>query len=309
MPNVAIEPAPTTAFASFQGNMVDQDVPTAAAPHWVHALAWITRRFQPKGIDRIVRMLHPPGTVPSARTIADYDDGLLLNIDTHSFLEWYIFFYGHFRPEVSRLINRMLRPGGVAFDVGCNIGMHTVVMANRVGPTGKVVAFEPDPHPYGRLRKNLTLNGFDWVETHQVALAESPGRMTLFLHNKAIGNFGNASLSQDNVGAGTPGVEIDVWSLDEYVARNPIARLDVIKLLAQGVEWDVLQGAKQTIARFRPKIFFLYEPAYWQRKGLTLIDASRFFRSFGYDTHVVEFGPRRAVTSDNPMGQVFLAVP
>jgi len=55
-------------------------------------------------------------------TVVDYDDGLLMHVDTRSFLEWYIFFYGHFRPEISKLLNRMLKPGHVAFDIGSNIG-------------------------------------------------------------------------------------------------------------------------------------------------------------------------------------------
>jgi FkbM family methyltransferase len=284
-----------------------QDVPPA--PGWLHGLARVTRRFQPKGIDRVVRMLYPPGSVRGLQTIVDYDDGLLMHIDTRSFLEWYIFFYGHFRPEISRLLNRMLKPGHVAFDIGSNIGMHSIIMANRVGPTGKVVVFEPDPHPYGRMRRNLLLNGFDWVETHQVALAAETGRMQLFLHDDTIGNFANASLSADNVGRATTAIDIEVWTIDDYVARHPIARLDAIKLLAQGVEWDVLQGARATIARFRPKIFFLYEPSYWARKGITLGDAQRFFAGFGYDVHVVEFGPRRVLRDGVPLGQVLLATP
>lgn len=284
-------------------------LPAPPAPQWLHGLAALTRRFQPKGIDRVVRMLYPPGSPRSIRTVVDYDDGLLMHVDTRSFLEWYIFFYGHFRPEVSKLLNRMLKPGHVAFDIGSNIGMHSIIMANRVGPNGKVVVFEPDPHPYARMRRNLALNGFDWVETHQVALSAESGRMKLFLHDDTIGNFANASLNPDNVGRETPSVEIDVWTIDDYVARNPIARLDAIKLLAQGVEFDVLQGAKATIAKYRPKIFFLYEPAYWQRKNLSIADAQRFFAGFGYDVHIVEFGPRRAVTGEVGLGQVLLAVP
>jgi FkbM family methyltransferase len=304
MPESPAVPAPPSA-ASQPG---PQPAPPAA-PSWLHGLAWLTRRFQPKGIDRLVRLIYPPGSTRAIETVVDYDDGLLMHIDTRSFLEWYIFFYGHFRPEVSKLLNRMLKPGHVAFDIGSNIGMHSIVMANRVGPTGKVVVFEPDPHPYARMRRNLALNGFDWVETHQVALAEKSGRMQLFLHDDTIGNFANASLSVDNVGRETNAIEIDVWSIDDYVARNPIARLDAIKLLAQGVEWDVLQGARATIAKFRPKIFFLWEPSYWARKALTLADARAFFASFGYDVHVVEFGPRRIVRGEVALGQVLLAVP
>src|SRR5690606_29420588 len=151
-------------------------------------------------------------------------------------------------------LNRMLRPGHVTIDIGANIGMHTVIMANRVGPAGRVFCFEPDPHPFERLRRNLALNGLDFVECHQAALSAATGKSRLFLHDETIGNYANASLYAANIGRETATIEIDVLSLDDFVERQSLARLDVIKLLAQGEEWNVLQGGRETIARLRPKI-------------------------------------------------------
>lgn len=196
------------------------DQPSPPAPEWVHWLARATRRFQPKGIDRIVRMLYPPGNDRPIRSVVDYDDGLLFHCDTQSFLEWYIFFYGAFRPEVSKLINRMLRPGQVAIDIGANVGMHSVIMANRVGPTGHVVVFEPDPHPMGRLRRNMALNGIDWVTTVEAAVSARSETRTFYLHDDSIGNFANASLVAANVGKQTASVQMQVVSIDEWMRDN-----------------------------------------------------------------------------------------
>ncbi len=275
----------------------------------IRTLGQITRRFHPKGTDRLMRLVHPPGNRHPVKTIVAYDDGLKMHIDTHSFCEWYIFFYGAFRPRISALLNRLLQPGHVAFDIGANIGMHSVIMANRVGPTGRVISFEPDPHPYARLRANLSLNGLDFVETHQAALSSKAGTTTFYLHDDTIGNYANASLHAENVGNTTRAVEVKLYVLDAFVAANPPPRMDVIKLLAQGEEWNILQGARQTIAKYRPKIFFLYEPEYWHRQGRNLMDAVKFFAEFGYTTYAVEFGPRRVVTGEISMGQVFFATP
>jgi len=285
------------------------DQPSPPPPEWVHWLAWATRRFQPKGIDRIVRMLYPPGNDRPIRSVVDYDDGLLFHCDTQSFLEWYIFFYGAFRPEVSRLINRMLRPGQVAIDIGANVGMHSVIMANRVGPTGHVVVFEPDPHPMGRLRRNMALNGIDWVTTVEAAVSARSETRTFYLHDDTIGNFANASLVAANVGKQTASVEMQVVSIDEWMRDNPLPRVDVVKLLAQGEEYNALQGMRGLIERDRPKIFFLYEPSYWHRQDLELMDAVKFFAGHGYGVQEVEFRSRREVVGEIPKGQVFLATP
>src|SRR5581483_1582038 len=69
---------------------------------FVPALAWATRHFHPKGTDRLLRLIHPPGNRHPIQTILPYDLGLRLHIDTHSFCEWYIYFYGAFRPEISK---------------------------------------------------------------------------------------------------------------------------------------------------------------------------------------------------------------
>ena len=285
------------------------DQPSPPAPEWVHWLARATRRFQPKGIDRIVRMLYPPGNDRPIRSVVDYDDGLLFHCDTQSFLEWYIFFYGAVRPEVSRLINRMLRPGQVAIDIGANVGMHSVIMANRVGPTGHVVVFEPDPHPMGRLRRNMALNGIDWVTTVEAAVSARSETRTFYLHDDTIGNFANASLVAANVGKQTASVEMQVVSIDEWMRDNPLPRVDVVKLLAQGEEYNALQGMRGLIERDRPKIFFLYEPSYWHRQDLELMDAVKFFAGHGYGVQEVEFRSRREVVGEIPKGQVFLATP
>ena len=285
------------------------DQPSPPAPEWVQWLARATRRFQPKGIDRIVRMLYPPGNDRPIRSVVDYDDGLLFHCDTQSFLEWYIFFYGAFRPEVSRLINRMLRPGQVAIDIGANVGMHSVIMANRVGPTGHVVVFEPDPHPMGRLRRNMALNGIDWVTTVEAAVSARSETRTFYLHDDSIGNFANASLVAANVGKQTASVEMQVVSIDEWMRDNPLPRVDVVKLLAQGEEYNALQGMRGLIERDRPKIFFLYEPSYWHRQDLELMDAVKFFAGHGYGVQEVEFRSRREVVGEIPKGQVFLATP
>ena len=88
-----------------------------------------------------------------------------------------------------------------------------------------------------------------------------------------------------------------------------VAATSGYQVTCMDLQTAALEKAKATIAKYRPKIFFLYEPAYWQRKNLSIADAQRFFAGFGYDIHIVEFGPRRAVTGEVGLGQVLLAVP
>src|SRR5258708_20168926 len=108
--------------------------------------------------------------------------------------------------------------------------MHGVIMANRVGPSGGVVCFEPDPHPHARLLANLQLNDFTFVKAHRAALSAKSEQRKFFLHDETIGNFANASLHAANVGADTEAVEVQGLSLHAFFAPDPPPRPHLLTL-------------------------------------------------------------------------------
>src|SRR5919199_5361377 len=61
---------------------------------------------------------------------------------------------GFERPELERA-RALARPGTTAIDVGANVGVYSVVLARAVGPTGRVLAFEPAPENARRLAENV----------------------------------------------------------------------------------------------------------------------------------------------------------
>ena len=65
--------------------------------------------------------------------------------------------FGTHEPEVTETIRRMAQPGQVALDLGANVGYHTLLLAQRVGPLGKVIAFEPLPGVFKVLQEKFDL--------------------------------------------------------------------------------------------------------------------------------------------------------
>ena len=63
-------------------------------------------------------------------------------------------------PGVRAVLQARLRPGATAVDIGANIGVHALTMAKIVGPSGRIVCFEPLPHIASTLERTLRLNGF-----------------------------------------------------------------------------------------------------------------------------------------------------
>ena len=98
---------------------------------------------------------------------------------------------GIWAPKDVDLFRSILRPGMVALDVGANIGHHTVLYSKLVGPTGRVVAYEPQTVIFRLLSANAVINGCDNVDIVQACVGEAEGELNLFPVNySAVDNFG-----------------------------------------------------------------------------------------------------------------------
>lgn len=83
---------------------------------------------------------------------------------------------GYWEMWVTEAIAAELRPGMVVADIGANIGYFTLLMADMVGPTGRVHAFEPNPRMASLLQRSLAINGFaNRSHVHETALADTDG--------------------------------------------------------------------------------------------------------------------------------------
>jgi FkbM family methyltransferase len=100
--------------------------------------------------------------------------------------------FGHWEPNVSAVIEGLIRPGSCAADVGANVGYHTLLMSNAVGPRGRVFSFEALAQTFQALQKNLALNGVGNVRTACVAISDKAGTVTIYQGTKS--NCGNASI-------------------------------------------------------------------------------------------------------------------
>src|SRR3954466_13046781 len=75
------------------------------------------------------------------------------------------------RRELSTL-RSLIRPGMVIADVGANVGFYALEMSKCVGPSGRVLAFEPDPLTFRLLQERVSRASLANIETYQVALGD-----------------------------------------------------------------------------------------------------------------------------------------
>ena len=137
----------------------------------------------------------------------------------------------------------------MVLDVGANIGTHTLAMASLVGQSGRVLAFEAQRSVFQTLCANVALNSLDNVECVHAAVGAEAGTLHLAdLRTDVAQNFGGVDLSQIPGSVRTP-----LITLDAHLAG--LSRLRLAKIDVEGMELDVLRGAKETIKRLQPVLY------------------------------------------------------
>ena len=141
---------------------------------------------------------------------------------------------------VTEAIAALVKPGMVVADVGANLGYFTLLMAELVGPTGHVHAFEPNPVMLRRLRRNVTVNGFaGYTDIHDKALADTSGEIVSF--HVPTENPGGGAITLHKHQIDTGALQIETVRLD---SRPEWQSIELMKIDVEGAEELVWRGAK-----------------------------------------------------------------
>ena len=195
--------------------------------------------------------------------------------------------YGEWGEAEVRLFDQLLKPGDVVVEVGANIGSHTIPLSKVVGQTGVVHAFEPQRLVHQMLNANLALNDCFNVFPYRTAVGATEGHVDICnIPPYHPLNYGNIVIGMD-YGGDSAMERVPLITID----RLDVTRLDLLKVDAEGMDLQVLQGAIVSIQKHRPAIFTEATPAsasaittffeklgytaYWY--GTTLFDRENFF--------------------------------
>jgi FkbM family methyltransferase len=138
------------------------------------------------------------------------------------------------------LLKHNLKEGETVVDCGAYIGEFTLYAAKAVGPSGRVIAFEPDPAIYKRLMANIELNGFANVAALNKGVWSRAG--TLKFVGDSIKGYSFMSAEKD-----AAAIDVPVVSLDDELKSLNITKVDFIKMDVEGAELEALKGMARTL--------------------------------------------------------------
>jgi len=156
-----------------------------------------------------------------------------------------------FEPEID-FIRRWLKPGMRVIDIGANHGVYTVPMADLVGPTGAVWAFEPCQNTFDLLRQSARHNRLSNTTVIKAAVGAGFDMLRL-----ATGT--NSELNQITVDQAVTSEWVDQTTLNYCARLLEFNDIDFIKLDAEGYETHVLDGADELLRRSSPLIMFEFK--------------------------------------------------
>lgn len=182
---------------------------------------------------------------PLAHKKCRYGDMLFLKQD--HYVGRSLDLYGEFSQPEADLFAQFLQKGMSVVEVGANIGAHTVSIAQMVGPTGRVYAYEPQRAIFQILCANLALNCLYNVHAYPFAVGARAGTLNVpFLDYTSSNNFGGLALVESETGE-----IVRVVTLDS----EDIPHLHFLKIDVEGMEAAVLEGAEKLILKHKPIIY------------------------------------------------------
>lgn len=188
--------------------------------------------------------------------------------------------HGYIEEGLTRTMLAILRPGMVLFDVGAHFGYYSMLGSWLVGPTGRVVSFEPTPSSLEVLRANT--DALENADVEGVAVWSSEGSRIFTDFGSefsAFNSFFGARLEEQGELSGTT-FSVKTVSIDDYAERTSI-RPDVVKVDAESSEMQVLQGMVVTLKEVRPALT-LEAGDVGVEGAATTADYITFLEGFGY---------------------------
>ncbi|ACF14052.1 methyltransferase FkbM family [Chloroherpeton thalassium ATCC 35110] len=204
--------------------------------------------FSFKGKNRILSFVPPI----SEKLISE-NNGVKFHLNLRDDVQRGIFFNAYESEDIAEILT-YVKKDSICVDIGANVGFYALHFANHIGDAGKVYAFEPDSELYAILNKNKDLNLFGTsLSTHQSAVGDTTGKVSFYKSKSDNSGWGNIRLKKDST---DQVIDVDIIKFDDFILKNNISRVDVLKIDVEGAEHLFMKGAENALQEGMIKILF-----------------------------------------------------
>jgi FkbM family methyltransferase len=199
---------------------------------------------------------------------------------------------GWYDAETTAIIEKCVKPGDVCIDIGANVGAISFALAKRVGSPGRVWACEPGEFLFKKLVSNIGLNpGYEKIIS-PLKVGFSDKKEVRFW-NEDKQNRGNVSFlfldsNQDE--------RVELIPFDHFISEQNLERLDFVKIDVEGMEYEVIKGAVESISKYKPILWYetgSFEKGFWAeilRGEKVVLATENILSAMGYRFYKLDSG-------------------
>lgn len=224
------------------------------------------------------------GAAPPSEVVATRE-GFSIRVDPTDYAVGHtISLTGTYEPEVTATVRSLLREGSTFVDAGANVGWFSMLAGGVVGPSGRVVAVEPNPTNCALARRSAEDNGYHNVQVFTAALSDRAGVVAL----ETDGSNGRmVPVDGPPPQPVRASFVVAACTLDSLLEGAGVGQVDLVKLDVEGAEPLVLSGAAAVLARDRPALVSEFYPL--------ALDSSPWGSAEGYLAQLRGLGYRLSV--------------
>lgn len=208
-----------------------------------------------------------------------------------------LIYCNQFEKDEFSFMEHYIKPGYVVYDIGANIGLHSLYLSNMIGPNGRCYSFEPTRGTFDSLNENVKLNGFTNIETLNLALSDKEETLQIYKSTNgydawnSLGGFqkiGNNQYDLENVSC---------IPMDRFLELYPEVRHpDFLKIDTEGWELHVLKGAYNLLKNEAPVIMMEYAQRNLNLTNTKQSDLYDYLTSLGYNLYQYDYKHNRFET-------------
>ena len=204
-------------------------------------------------------------------------DGITYALDLQESVDRGIFLLG-WEPLTINWLNSNLKSGDKVIEVGANVGAHSLIISNLIGPKGLLYAFEPTNYAYSKLKTNFNLNPDLIKNTQLIQLFVSDKDNAK--SNSKIRSSWIVNKSDDLADEMDENFDGSIVNLDNFF--EDLDSLKLLKIDVDGFDFKVLQGAEMLISNLKPIVFIELGEKDLQKNGDSVEDIINFFHKLEY---------------------------
>lgn len=187
---------------------------------------------------------------------------------------------GPYEPALEATLRKYLYPGAVFIDLGANEGYFTVIASGLVGPSGQVIAIEPQFRLQSVIAANLALNNCFNVRLARAVVAGRTEPVELSMTSEI--NSGASSLFPATKYR-LPTEAVQGYTLADFLNRCAVGGCELMKVDIEGAEYDVFMAAGDVLrSGIIRTIAIEFHPRAFKRRGLSQNELGAFIESCGY---------------------------